>query len=167
MSVEHSTFTLQRDYPQPVAAVFAAWSDQATKRRWFDLAEPRGEHHLDFREGGRETYRSAAGTRPAYAYDATYLDIVPGTRIVSASTISADGRRVSASLATVEFTATPGGTRLVLTEHGAYLDGLDTPDSRRRGTTTQLDALGGVLTSGEDGDHGHVRDHRLRGPAGL
>lgn len=33
------------------------------------------------------------------------------------------------------------GTRLVLTEQGAYLDGHDTPESREQGTGALLDAL--------------------------
>jgi hypothetical protein len=37
------------------------------------------------------------------------------------------------------------GTRLRFTEQGAYLDGLDTGDSRKTGTTSQLEALGAVL----------------------
>jgi uncharacterized protein YndB with AHSA1/START domain len=39
------------------------------------------------------------------------------------------------------------GTRLVYTEQGACLDGLDTPDAREHGTRELLDALGTALES--------------------
>jgi len=49
------------------------------------------------------------------------------------------------SVVTVELHATPAGTNLVYTEQGAYLDGLDNSDSRRTGTTSQLDNLAAGL----------------------
>ena len=60
-----------------------------------------------------------------------------------------DGRRMSVSVATVELSATQTGTRLAYTEQGAYLDGLDNPDSRRTGTNSQLDKLATVLKEQE------------------
>jgi uncharacterized protein YndB with AHSA1/START domain len=33
--VTHTTFSLERVYPVPVAQVFAAWADPAAKARWF------------------------------------------------------------------------------------------------------------------------------------
>ncbi|MHB1534295.1 MAG: hypothetical protein ACYC1D_06725 [Acidimicrobiales bacterium] len=48
-------------------------------------------------------------------------------------------------MTTVELTATPAGTHLVYTEQGACLDRLDSPDSRRTGTTSQLDNLATVV----------------------
>ena len=38
-----------------------------------------------------------------------------------------------------------GGTRLVLTEQGAYLDGREQPAWREQGTADQLEALAGQL----------------------
>lgn len=38
-----------------------------------------------------------------------------------------------------------GGTRLALTERGAFLDGLDRPRDRERGTRDHLDALAAEL----------------------
>lgn len=60
----------------------------------------------------------------------------------------AAGSRISVSLATIEFTACPGGTRLIWTEQGAYLDGHDgaeAPALRRGGTAEVLDGLGAYL----------------------
>lgn len=33
--VSHGTFTIERDYDASPARVFAAFANQATKRRWF------------------------------------------------------------------------------------------------------------------------------------
>jgi hypothetical protein len=58
-----------------------------------------------------------------------------------------DGRRISVSLATIEISSVPGGARLVLTEQGAYLDGLDTSAQREAGTVDLLDDLGKFLAA--------------------
>jgi hypothetical protein len=42
---------------------------------------------------------------------------------------------------TVELERDGEGTRLTLTEHGAFFDGLEDPDVRRDGTGSLLDAL--------------------------
>jgi hypothetical protein len=58
-----------------------------------------------------------------------------------------DETRISVSLATVELAPEGGGTRLVYTEQGAFLDGHDTPAQREQGTGSLLDALGAELRS--------------------
>ena len=45
-----------------------------------------------------------------------------------------DQRRISVSLATIEFEPAGDGTRLILTEQGVYLDGADQPAAREQGT---------------------------------
>jgi hypothetical protein len=60
--------------------------------------------------------------------------------------MSADTDLWTVSLTTVEFM--PGaddGTRLVLTEHGAYLDGHEQLAWREHGTADQLEALAAQL----------------------
>ena len=52
-----------------------------------------------------------------------------------------DERRISVSLTTIEFFAVAGGTRLVLTEQGAFLDGYDDIAGREEGTRIGLDNL--------------------------
>jgi len=147
VSIEHDSWTVERDYPQPPGRVFTAWADPAVKVRWFDLSgEPEPDYHSDFRVGGAETFRTAAGMRPRHAYDGQYRDIVNGERIILTYEVSVDGRRASVSVATVEFAAAPtAGTHLVYTEQGAYLDGLDDARSRRAGIRAQLDNLATVL----------------------
>ena len=146
MTVENSSWTIERDYPHPPERVFEAWSDPKVKVRWFDLSDTENpDYSADFRVGGAESFRTPAGTEPVFTYDAVYRDIVPDERIVTTYEMSMDGRRISVSVATVELTATTTGTHLAYTEQGAYLDGLDTASSRRTGTTAQLDRLGTVL----------------------
>ena len=48
---------------------------------------------------------------------------------------------------TIELEPVPDGTRLVLTEQGAFLDGLDTNEQRQEGATDMLDQLGEYLKS--------------------
>ena len=146
MSVEHDRWTVERDYPQPPDRVFAAWADPAVKVRWFDLSgEPEPDYSSDFRVGGAETFRTRAGVRPRFTYAGRYADIVAGERIVLSYELSVDGRPASVSVATVEFAAAAGGTHLVYTEQGAYLDGLDDGRSRGTGVRSQLDGLATVL----------------------
>jgi hypothetical protein len=56
-----------------------------------------------------------------------------------------DGRRISVSVATVEILPDGERTRLVVTEQGVYLDGLDQPAFREKGTGDLLDKLGSTL----------------------
>ena len=56
-----------------------------------------------------------------------------------------DQTLISVSVATVELRPEGAGTRLVLTEQGAYLDGHDTPAQRQHGSGALLDALGAAL----------------------
>jgi uncharacterized protein YndB with AHSA1/START domain len=137
--VTHATFTLERTYPVDVAAVFAAWSDQAKKAAWF--ADPGlSRHELDFRVGGNEV---AQGEHDGnlLTFTSTYLEIVPDKRIVYTSTMANGDQTVTASLTTVEFAASGAGTNLVVTEQGAYLDGHELPEWREQGTGDQLDKL--------------------------
>ncbi len=141
-SVEHATFVLERSYPAPPDRVFAAWADQEAKAQWFG-----GEgFSLDFRVGGRETNGGGPDGGPFYRYAATYRDIVPDERIVYTTDMYVDDRIMSISVASIEFAADDEGTRLTLTEHGAFLDGLETAAQREHGTGVLLDKLGAVLS---------------------
>jgi uncharacterized protein YndB with AHSA1/START domain len=149
-SVRHATFTIEKTYDAPPSKVWRAWSDRDEKAAWFSGPEEWGpdEFELDFRVGGREVSRGGPPGGPVFTYDATYRDIVPGGRFVYAYDMYSDEMRISVSLGTVELSAAGDGTRLTYTDHGVYLDGLDTPEEREHGTRELLDALGRVL-SGE------------------
>jgi uncharacterized protein YndB with AHSA1/START domain len=146
----HDTFTLERRYPVPVERVFAAFSDPATKRRWF--AEGEGfqvaSFSLDFRVGGREEAAFSTPHGMAIRNDTVYLDIVPGRRIVLAYTMSTDGRPFSASLASFLFLEDGSGTLLQMTEQGAWFEGGDGPEMRAGGWGSLLESLGRELAGG-------------------
>ena len=145
--VMHRTLSVERTYPAPPARVFAAFADSGTKRRWF--AEGAGfevdEFTLDFRVGGfeRTRFRSVGGAPGRN--DTHFLDIVAGERIVFAYALTAGEVRTSAALTTVELAADGGGTRLLLTEQVAFLDGVDGTASRERGWGGLLDRLGDAI----------------------
>lgn len=140
-SVVHSTFTIEHAYDRPPAQVFAAWADPALKGRWFGggTDDAPVDLDMDFRVGGNEQVRGDDG------YVARYHDIVANERIVFSYDLSFGGPLVSVSLATVEFRAAGSGTQLTYTEHGAYLDGVDSPEQREHGTREMIEALGAAL----------------------
>ena len=140
-SVEHATFVLERSYDAPPSRVFAAWADPEAKAQWFGAVD----FTLDFRVGGRESNSGGPDGGPVYRYEATYRDIVPDERIVYTTGMYVDDRIASVSVATVEFARDGDGTRLTLTECGAFLDGLETAAQREHGTGELLDKLAEVL----------------------
>ena len=72
---------------------------------------------------------------------------MPNPRIVYSYELLFGEIRVTLSLATIEIRAEGKGTRLVLTEQGAFFDGHDTSSTREHGTGELLDALGAFLRS--------------------
>jgi uncharacterized protein YndB with AHSA1/START domain len=138
-TVAHAKFSLERTYPVPPAQVFAAWADPETKRRWFAGSD--SDHQLDFRLDGQELIR-ARHNSANLTVESVYRDIVADRRIVYTSVLSQDDRPATVSLTTVEFQPCDDSTRLILTEQGAFLDGLEQPSWREQGTGDWLDALG-------------------------
>src|SRR6476469_6092419 len=119
-SVIHSTFVIERSYPQPPEHVFSAFADSVKKRRWFAEGENHEieEFRMDFRVGGAEVsrYRFKEGTPfkgVVFTNEASYKDILPNRRVVTASTMSLGDRPISASLVTVELLRTDVGTDLI------------------------------------------------------
>jgi uncharacterized protein YndB with AHSA1/START domain len=146
-SAQHATFVIERQFDFPPALVFKAWADPGAKARWFVGPEEwvKSAHRLDFRVGGKESVSGGPKGGPVHAYDATYYDIVPNRRFVIAYDMHLGEQRISVSLATVEFAAAGGGTRLKYTEQGVFLDGYDDAGSRERGTQGLLDQLDAAL----------------------
>jgi uncharacterized protein YndB with AHSA1/START domain len=147
-TVIHNTFVIERSYPYPAEEVFAAFADPAKKRLWF--AE--GHHHevekfeMDFRVGGTEhtQYRLKKGTPfPGVALnsDSYYLDIVPDQRIVQASNMAIGGKRISASIVTIELLPTDKSTELICTHQAAFFEGADGPQMREAGWRKLFDQL--------------------------
>ena len=143
-SLTHGSFTLERTYDAPPSLVFHAFADEQAKRTWFG-GPPEWDHlgyTMDFREGGQET--DVGGPKGGWvsSFTATYHDIVPNERIVYTYEMSLDDKRISVSVASFELHAVGAGTRLVMTEHGMYLDGYDDAGKREEGSG---DLLGTAL----------------------
>lgn len=147
-TVVHDSFTLQRDYPASVDQVWAALTTEEGKSKWF--VGPPGqwslvERSMDIRPGGGERVVGKAATGRLTTFDATYLDIEPGERLVYAYQMWLDDQKISVSLATMELSEAHGGARLKVTEQGAFLDGYDDAGSRKSGTADLLDRIGRSL----------------------
>jgi uncharacterized protein YndB with AHSA1/START domain len=146
-SVVHAIFSLERVYDASPALVFRALSDQAAKARWFEGGDgwTLVEREMDVRPGGRERVKGRWPSGLVTTFDAVYFDVVPNRRLVYGYEMRLDARKISVSLATLELAPAGAGTRLKLTEQGAFLDGYDDAGSREHGTGLLLDRLGTSL----------------------
>jgi len=143
-------FTLERRLAASPARVFAAFATAEGKAAWF-VAPADGwtviERSLDCRVGGRERLVGLWQSGTITDFDAVYQDIVPGRRIVYSYAMHLNAVRISVSLALIEIEPDGEGSRLTVTEHGAFLDGYDDAGSRRNGTSDLLDQLERSLTA--------------------
>jgi uncharacterized protein YndB with AHSA1/START domain len=144
-SVAHGSFTVERTYPVPPSRAFAAWADPEIKSRWFGASGKSEGDIFEFRVGGREYKAGKMDDGKAYSFDVRYYDIVPDVRIVYAYDMTMDQQRISVSVAAIEFKPEGDGTQMIVTEHGAFLDGLDTVAQRETGTNWLMDQLGKEL----------------------
>ncbi|MGA2777637.1 MAG: SRPBCC family protein [Steroidobacteraceae bacterium] len=148
-SVVHATFRIERTYPAAAAQVFQALTDPAAKAKWFTGGSGYTllSREMDVRPGGREHLKGRWESGVVSCFDAVYFDVVKNQRLVYAYEMHMNDKKISVSLATIELQASGTGTRLVMSEQGAFLDGHDDAGSRERGSNFLLDALGRSLTT--------------------
>jgi uncharacterized protein YndB with AHSA1/START domain len=147
-NVNHSTFVVERTYPQPPARVFASFAEAGRKRRWYAEGDHEiQEYDLDFRVGGGEhfRYRFKEGHPIGGSEinnESTYQDMVPEQRIVFTQKMSLNGKPVSVAVITLEFLAFDTGTELVLTTQGTFIGWPDGAKMVESGWKSLLDRLG-------------------------
>jgi uncharacterized protein YndB with AHSA1/START domain len=125
--ISFGSFTIERKYNHKPERVFRAFEDPEAHYRWFVSGEgwEIANYTHDFRVGGHEHGNFRPVGHPAmFGNDTRHLEIIKGQRIVSAYTMSVDGKPFSHSLATIELIADgPNGCKLTYTEQGAYFGG--------------------------------------------
>jgi uncharacterized protein YndB with AHSA1/START domain len=153
----HGSFIVERTYAAAPQRVYAAWADPAAKRAWFVEGEGWDiqSYELDFREGGKETSKflflkgeETFGEKSIIGNDTVFNEIIPNERIIFTYSMDRNGVRFSVSLATVEFKASGKGTRLILTESGAFFGGGDDIKMREAGWQELLGKLDEFLNAG-------------------
>lgn len=151
--VVHATCVVERSFSKPADVVFAALSEPDKVRRW--MAGGRHseliEFGCEFREGGKQLlkYRMGADTPIAgavIANEARFQHIVPGERIVTASTMKMGDHIFSASQVTFELVPTELGTDLIITHQGAFFGGADGPERREQGWNVLADNLAALIS---------------------
>ncbi len=146
--IHHDTFIIERTYRATPEQVFRAWSNPEAKAKWFGGPSDNWtaiERSMDFRVGGKEIASGRFKSGMVSRFDATYFDIVENQRVVYTYDMYVDDRKLSVSLASIELRPTKdGGTRMVVTEQGAYFgdDTAESAASRKRGTEALMDNLG-------------------------
>lgn len=150
-NVVHATFCIERRYPAPPSRVFAAWATPEAKAQWFDGPEGTEiyERSMDFRSGGAERLWGKHPSGKVSDFQARYFEVIPNERIIYGYDMWMNGVKLSVSLATIEFKPDGAGTRLVMTEQGAFLDGYDDAGSREEGTRWLLEKLAAALPGGD------------------
>jgi len=145
--VEHADFTLERRYDAPLALLYGAFADEQAKSRWFGGGSEwdMQSRKFDFRVGGHEHLSGKWKSGMVSTFDATYHDIVPERRIVYAYHMHIDGKLISVSLATLQFAVDGAGSKLTITEQGAFLDGYDDAGSREKGTRHLMERIADSL----------------------
>ena len=140
------SFTIERRYDAAPERVFRAFSDRDAKQRWMGCEDVRAPviETLDFRVGGREISRGGGADGAEHLFEGTYLDIVPDRRFVFAFVMHVGGRKLSASIASVEITPDGAGARLSFTEQGVYF-GEDGWAEREEGTAVGMAQLAAWL----------------------
>jgi uncharacterized protein YndB with AHSA1/START domain len=147
-SLKHGSFVIERKFEHDPAVVYRAWTQPDAKARWFTGPPDKWTEQLremDVHVGGRDRLVGKFVDGSESRFEAQYFDVVPEKRLVYTYDMYWQGKKISVSLATIEFVAAGRGTKLVVTEHGAFLDGYEDAGGRERGTLTLMENLAKAL----------------------
>ena len=139
----HATLIFERDIPAAIEQVFAAFADPVARSEWGAPSDTAVVIYdeVDFREGGQDRFRCGSKANPNIHGVTRYLDIVTNHRVVSSETIEVEGRRLCASLTTLEFVADGETTKLTKTTQLASFIGDDMVKGHETGNNASLDNL--------------------------
>jgi uncharacterized protein YndB with AHSA1/START domain len=139
----HATLIFERTVPATCSQVFTAYADVEERPKWGAPSEKTAliYDHADFRDGGEDAFRCGPTSNPNIHGATRYLDIVVNRRIVSTETISVDGRRLCASLQTLELDPDDDRTKLKSTIQLVSFVGQDMVKGHENGTNASLDNL--------------------------
>lgn len=150
--VVHATCVVERSFSRPASVVFAALSEPDKVRRWMagGSSSELIEFQCEFLEGGKQVLKYKMGPETPIAgavitNEAQFQHIVPGERIVTASTMKMGDRIFSASQVTFEVVLNGNGADLFITHQGAFFEGSDGPERRERGWNVLADNLVSVV----------------------
>jgi uncharacterized protein YndB with AHSA1/START domain len=139
----HATLVFEREISASPAAVFAAIADPAARELWGPPSDTGVlvYEDADFGEGGLDRFRCGPKDNPYVRGVTRYLDVVPGRRVISSETLVADGRRLCASLSTLELIPEGGKTRLKNTSQLVSFTGEDMVKDYATAANTSFDSL--------------------------
>ena len=155
-SIKHDSFVIERILNYSPEALYHAWTVPEAKARWFNGPHDKWTEQvreMDVRVGGRERVIGKFADGSESRFEALYFDIVPERRLVYTYDMFWQGKKISVSLASIEFVALgkdPGrSSKLIVTEQHAFLDGYEDGGSRERGTLGLMDNLVVALGGGD------------------
>jgi len=151
-SIKHASFVIERRFDYDPALVYRAWVDPKAKARWFNGPADKWTEEIremDVRIGGRDRLIGKFMDGSESRFESQYFDVVPEKRLVYTYDMYWQGKKISVSLASIEFLLAGKGTKLVVTEQHAFLDGHEDGGSRERGTRSLLENLATSLGGGD------------------
>ena len=151
-SIKHSSFVIERRFDYDPELVYRAWVNPEAKARWFSGPADKWSEQvreMDVRVGGRDRLIGKFMDGSESRFEALYFDVVPEKRLVYTYDMYWQGKKISVSLASIEFVLAGRGTKLVVTEQHAFLDGHEDGGSRERGTRSLLENLATSLGGGD------------------
>lgn len=122
-STQHSTIVIGRLFDAPVAAVYRAFRDPATRQS----QRPGSDGSVimldeaDLRVGGRDVFRFGQRGNPRFHGHSLYHDIVPECRIVCTDVVCERDMRLSIAVSTFEIKSLADRTQLKVTAQLVFL----------------------------------------------